>query len=402
MDKKDIRFRASIARGIKGEKSGVDREFKHDKGHGAIFGYAVISKGPLNDGDSRDWENDDKSLSQVIDLGNAAKMGVKARFGHPNMSSDALGTFLGRSKNFRLDGDVVRADLMIDETAYKTPDGDLALYILDLAENDPAAFGTSLVFSAELETRLNEDGTAKKDDKGNPLPRLVRFTKLFASDVVDDPAANKGLFGKFFSGSVMPSASMTTFLDKFLTMPDAVEKTIAFLKRYQSNDDEMGSEEKETDTMDIKDLTVEILSKDRPDILEALAAQTKTAVSDAVAEAVRLERERSVGILALALAFGKHFDVASESIKAGDAITAADSKFKAKELAAIKEAAPASPGPGNPEQEDLSQLSLEDRCAKEFEKSADLRAEFGKLETYIAFTRAEKSGRAKIWAQKKK
>lgn len=272
-------LRSNIAQGIELGGKGVAPALKHDKGKGAIFGYAVISKGKLNEQDVRKWEMDDISLQQIVELGNKGTLGLKSRFGHPNMSGEALGTFLGRAKNFRKDGEVVRADLYFDETAYKTPSGDLATYVLDLAINDPDSFGTSIVFSAEFETRLEKDGTPKKDEKGNSLPDLVRFKKLYGSDVVDDPAATNGMFGKFFNESVELSAKATEFLDKLLCNPDVVERVMSFLERYRENRVDIdlvgqGKEKvaltKEDEMVEIKDLTVDQLRKERPDLVTAL------------------------------------------------------------------------------------------------------------------------------------
>ena len=168
-DIKRILFRSDVARGIKDGKKGVDKE------KGVISSFAVVSKGEAK---GHCIEIDDIALEQIVELGNKAKNGVKSRFGHPNMSNTALGTFLGRVKNLWKDKDVVRGDIHFDKTAYKTPNGDLASYVMDLAENDPDAFGASIVFDGELEERLNEDGTKKKDKKtGKPLLPLVRFKK---------------------------------------------------------------------------------------------------------------------------------------------------------------------------------------------------------------------------------
>lgn len=281
-------LRSNVAQGIEGGAKGVDPVIKHEKGKGAIFGYAVITKGKLNEQDVRDWEMDDISLTQIVELGNKNNIGIKSRFGHPNMSGEALGTFLGRAKNFRKDGDAVRADLYFDETAYKTPNGDLATYILDLAASDPDSFGTSIVFSADFEVRLEKDGTRKKDEKGKELPKLVRFKKLYGSDVVDDPAATKGLFNKFFNESVELSAKATEFLDKLLCNPDALERVISFLERYRENRVEIDQVEKGKEKVkealtkeakmpvEIKDLTADQLRKERPDLVAVLHQEERS------------------------------------------------------------------------------------------------------------------------------
>jgi hypothetical protein len=344
-------FRTDVFRGIEKGIKGVDRTFKHNRGIGAIFGYAVLAKGKLNDGDVRDWEMDDISLDQVVDLGNKAKLGIKSRFGHPNMSAESLGTFLGRAKIFRKDGDIVRADLFFDETAYKTPNGDLATYILDLAENDSNAFGTSMVFDADLAYRLEEDGTPKKDKDGKNLPALVRFTKLFASDVVDDPAATPGLFGKFFNSSVELSAKATDFLDKLLNNPDALDRIVAFLDRYRINRVEI--DEGDTQAKDklnqkegvkmeefLKGLTLEALSNSRPDLVDSIK-------SEASKEAVAGERLRVLSIIKAAHVEFKGLGMetpAEDAIEKGLTVDAALAGMRKSRLDAIEANGNKAPG----------------------------------------------------------
>lgn len=408
---KDL-FRAGVARGIKDGKSGVDRE------KGVIYGFAVITKGTLKEGDIRDEEIDDLTLDQTVIQGNKTKLGTKSRYGHPNMSSTALGTYLGRAKNYRRDGDVVRADLHFDKTAYNTPEGDLATYVMDLAESDSGAFGASIHFLKKLETRLNEDGTAQRDEKtGERLPQLVRVEKLYAADIVDDPATrNKGMFGaSFFSDSVKPSAEMTAFLDRLLTNPDALDTVISFLQRYTVNrgEDEAGSAapvaadkkgnevktglqtEKEEEDMDLKDITLDMLKADRPDLVETLSAKAK---EEGKIEGEKLERKRVTDILDKAGEFESMEDLPLESIKAGDSLETADGKFKAKKIEQLEKSAPKTPGPSGDSEppEDESQLSVKEKAEKEWEKDSKLRDEFSAKETYVAFKEAEAKGRVKI------
>ena len=217
-------FRTDVSRGI----ILVDR--KND----IIKGFSVVIKGVVKD---ERGEFDEDELKNIVTMGNKTKKGIKSRFGHPNMSVTALGTFLGRVKNFRLDKDIVRADLHIDPTAHKTPDGDLATYVMDLAKSDPDAFGTSMVIKWDPEFRVNKKGERLKDENDNELPPLIKVSQLWSVDVVDDPAANEGMFGNsFFSEDVMLSSNMTQFLNKFLDNPEAIDKTISFLQRYATND----------------------------------------------------------------------------------------------------------------------------------------------------------------------
>jgi len=92
---------------------------------------------------------DDTTLAQVVEHGNKAKNGIKSRFDHPNASSTSMGTFIGRSKHFRHNGNLVRADLYLSEAAKESPNGDLHSYVVALAQEDPQAFGASIVFRGD-------------------------------------------------------------------------------------------------------------------------------------------------------------------------------------------------------------------------------------------------------------
>ena len=50
---------------------------------------------------------DSITLSQIALLGNSKEAGVKARFGHPNMCSSSFGTYIGRFRNFQVEGEKV-------------------------------------------------------------------------------------------------------------------------------------------------------------------------------------------------------------------------------------------------------------------------------------------------------
>jgi hypothetical protein len=117
-------------------------------------------------------------------------------------SGDGLGTYLGRFKDARIRSDVTKADLHFSPSAHNTPDGDLAQYVMDLARDDPAAFGASIVYAPDAEaeeehyTEHSPDGQYRSPDELNTgnLPH-ARLSKLHATDIVDEPAANpSGLF----------------------------------------------------------------------------------------------------------------------------------------------------------------------------------------------------------------
>lgn len=163
---------------------GVDREKR------VLRGYVVAQLGPFKS-EGR-GEFDETSLARIVELWPAA--GLKSRFAHPTESADGLGKYLGRARDpylstVEVDGatlPAVRADLHLDSSASKTPSGDLAGYVLDLAESDPAALSSSLVLGKDEEYRLSPDGTRLTGADGNPLPPLWRPKRLYASDVVDE------------------------------------------------------------------------------------------------------------------------------------------------------------------------------------------------------------------------
>lgn len=175
---------------------GVDRETN------VLRGYVVALSGPFK---ARRGEFDERSLSQIVHLMSANEAGTKSRLSHPSLSGDGIGSFLGRAKNPRLstatvarngqkiDIPAVRADLHFDPTAFETPKGNLAKYVMDLAESDPEALSSSLVLKSTKEDRLDEKKRPVRDDKGEVLPPLWRPTAIHASDIVDTGEAVDGL-----------------------------------------------------------------------------------------------------------------------------------------------------------------------------------------------------------------
>lgn len=153
-----------------------------------IFGASVIELGEVND--DRPWIVDQRTLEQVVEFGSRPQRGLKAKFTHPNMSNDGLGTHLGYWKNFRIDGSRVRADLHISDSAFKSPKGDLGGYVLALAEEDPEAFGVSVSTRIDFAAMgIDEAGNPVEEAEGD-LP--LRFAALRSADFVDEPAATRG------------------------------------------------------------------------------------------------------------------------------------------------------------------------------------------------------------------
>ncbi len=194
---------------------------------GIIYGVKVCTEGEAK---GHGYHIDAEFVETVCTQGNALKRGLKARFGHPNMCSDALGTFLGRFKNFSCGPSPMEggntaatcfADLHLSDTAKDAPSGDLYSYIIGMAEKESDVFGSSIVFTAGSSYRKNEQGDRiypynNKGERNENFretkgPDYVECETLHACDCVDSPAVNDGLFSAFSAEAV--AGQITEFLD---------------------------------------------------------------------------------------------------------------------------------------------------------------------------------------------
>jgi hypothetical protein len=162
-----------------------------DTENGIIKNVLVVSKGEAK---GHNLFLNDEFLERTALLGNEPAKGIKARYGHPNMCSTALGTYIGRYKNFHKENSNVLADLYLDETARISPNGNLYDYILSLAATNPDMFGSSIAFKCgEVKTITEEIENSSKTTTRN----FASIESLHAVDLVDDPAATDGLFAQF-------------------------------------------------------------------------------------------------------------------------------------------------------------------------------------------------------------
>jgi hypothetical protein len=197
-----------------------------DRDNGIIRGVTIAPVGPAK---GHDGFVDKTFLLQLVENAASKAAGIKARFGHPNMCTTALGTYLGRFKNFSYANYKVNADLYLDNTARNTPSGDLFNYVLDMAERNPDMFGASIVFEIAESVFLTEDKDGKKVKN-----EYFRLKELRATDIVDEPAATDGLF----SANTFPGIA-TQFLDEnpqilelIFSKPDSI---VEFLSNYLTN-----------------------------------------------------------------------------------------------------------------------------------------------------------------------
>lgn len=186
-----------------GSRSAVDRT-GGKYGAGLITGVSVITAGEALGHNA--WI-DETFVEQVRRAVAALPDGVKSRWTHPDMSSDGLGKLTSRIMDpvKSADGKQLFANQHFLGIAHRAPDGDLAGYLMDLAEEDPKAYGLSIVFhrdEAAAEAfhlaNLDENGEFRSPDRNNVHNyEHIRLGALEAADAVDEPAANpNGLFSR--------------------------------------------------------------------------------------------------------------------------------------------------------------------------------------------------------------
>lgn len=318
---------------------------KIDSQTGIVAGVKVCSAGEVK---GHGVHLEAEFIETVAKQGNSSIKGLKARFGHPNICSESLGTYIGRFRNFRT-GQTFRedgteaaccfADLHLSETAKDTPNGDLYAYVLGMAEKEADMFGTSIVFhqgpiyrrtkSGQKVYPYAADGKRNEEFRQADGPDYIECKKLCACDCVDDPAANDGLFSAFASETV--AGQVTEFLDlhpqvfEVLTghpeIMDAItqygDKFDEFLAKYQehrSNTRKTSNQHQEENTMS-KTLTAEALTlqtEQNPPVeekvekkeLQQTAKLEEVDVDAKVAAALKVDRQRQVDIRELGAKFG--------------------------------------------------------------------------------------------------
>jgi polyhydroxyalkanoate synthesis regulator phasin len=231
-----------------------DERLKVDTHNGIIRKVVVIQKGIAK---GHNFKIDDDFLDTVVTLANEHTPGIKARFGHPNMCSTALGTYLGRFKNYRREGDKVLADLYLDPVSKKAPSGNLYEYVLDMALSNPDMFGASIAFklggfkdpsNSRVSEAANYQVSEAPEDTASDSPNYQEADSpkapiieyLYATDIVDNPAATDGLFSAFTMHQDM-AAQVTMFLDEHPDIfelleqhPEIIDEFFIKYKQYRS------------------------------------------------------------------------------------------------------------------------------------------------------------------------
>lgn len=344
---------------------------------------------------------DSDFVETVATQGAATKRGLKARFGHPNMCSESLGTFVGRFMNFstgtttREDGTSAAcclADLHLSESAKDSPSGDLYAYIVSMAENEADMFGTSIVFAqgnryrrdkagGKIYPRRQDGGWNDEYDKAGG-PDFIECKTLIACDCVDDPAANDGLFSADASATV--AGQITEFLDLHPQIfqileesPEVIEavanygdKFDEFLSRYRAY---RAKQTREVEEMKDEEISPTPPNDQQPDKLSAVTAPPAEVKAE-VEAALKADRKRQAEIRELGRRFG--FDAEAETFANSDQTLA---EFQAHILAKSPDSWKASLSIKNPavqDSEDEQALASEGAAAVDKIKARRL-ARFG-------------------------
>jgi hypothetical protein len=350
------RFRTPISTGLvpsPAAAAGVDAVAGVIRGASAMQAVEALGHGVLID---------TASLDQVCALGNAAEGGVKVRYTHPGLCGDGMGSYLGRMRNFAVVGDKVLGDIHLSDVAAASPEGNLRDYVLGLAQEDPGAFGMSVVIETSQVFRL-ADGSEVPAEAGQPAPDgattalpLVRVTALHAVDVVDEPAANRdGMFGR---GAALLALARGTNLDAsqaFASLDSIrdqlgwdVETVNGLLGRYLAARQAPAAAISATEVRDlagahpahlaaILDGAAQGLS--RAAILDQIDSSQRTALA-AKAEALLAKYTADLAARDAALA-------AAQAAHAAELAALRDRVAKAEALAAIAKGSAFDPGAGN-------------------------------------------------------
>ena len=247
------RFRATFS----GTETGI-RLGEVDKENEVLHGVQITLEGEAR---GHGVYLDREFCEAVAAAGNATgDVGLKVRYGHPAMCSDALGTELGRAKNFEV-RDIERvtdsgervtvagvfADVEILKSAHSAPQGDIAKHVLEMAAEDPGQFGQSIVFTYADWVVKDADGNrhsynaevADPEDKKQALSEEQWFAqsadgkvyavlgKLHGTDFTDTPAATDGVFS---TGTLAEEAEQ--MLEEHPEIFDAIEKSPKSLMEF--------------------------------------------------------------------------------------------------------------------------------------------------------------------------
>ena len=271
---------------------------------GIIRGAAIATVGPAK---GHGVQLDQDFIESVVQMGNEqGKGGIKVRFGHPTACGNSLldAPFIGRAKNFSVDGNIARADIFLSNSASETPAGDLRARTLNLAAEDPDMFGTSIVFTASDLYKFDPTGGKVLEGEhgfdsidGDPF---ITISKLHGADIVDTPAANEGLFSAINPEAFAEQA--THFLDNNPKLWDLIISSPGIVKQFMSRYEMMmdARTKPNEDTTMLDDQTIE-----QP---EAVPAEVELAAVEDVTETFTAEPAEVIEVPVQPVEFKELYD----------------------------------------------------------------------------------------------
>lgn len=199
-----------------------------DTDKGVIYGVVLAQKGLNKNG----TYFSERFLNELKAKGDDRGY-IKARFGHPTMCNNSLGSYIGRYKNFKVEDEKLFGDLYLDDIAKDTNVEGRGItmydYIMRMAQSNSEMFGNSIVILANYVVEEYEEGGEKREADGHELIEWI------SSDLVDDPAATDSLF---HSKNDDLGVKITDFLDENPEVFDILEKDPNilgdFFSRYEA------------------------------------------------------------------------------------------------------------------------------------------------------------------------
>ena len=199
-----------------------------DTDKGVIYGVVLAQKGLNKNG----TYFSERFLNELKAKGDERGY-IKARFGHPTMCNNSLGSYIGRYKNFKVEDEKLFGDLYLDDIAKDTNVEGRGItmydYIMRMAQSNSEMFGNSIVILANYVVEEYEEDGEKKEADGHELIEWI------SSDLVDDPAATDSLF---HSKNDDLGVKFTDFLDENPEVFDILEKDPNilgdFFSRYEA------------------------------------------------------------------------------------------------------------------------------------------------------------------------
>jgi hypothetical protein len=228
---------------------------KVDADEGIIYGVVMAEEGPAR---GHGVELDEAFIRDVVryDRAHYQDRGLKARFGHPSMSNEVMGTQMGFFKNYRVqkaarNGQTIHqavADLHLLAAANESPTHPgMREWVLKMAQEAPDFMMCSIVFMPQMYFQRDAEGKKVKveydaeygwltDPEMGPV--YAQLADHYYTDLVEQGAATEKLFSAQFNPDNM-AVRAAEWLSDNPAVIDLLEKTPAkaldFLTRVGIN-----------------------------------------------------------------------------------------------------------------------------------------------------------------------